>query len=481
MKKLLLTCCLFALAGRAFSQLTYQLSYPDSSKKLLYIKIIFKTPVADPFRFIMPRFIPGNYEGKNYERYVGGLEAVATDSSVVTMREDLNGPRWYSNRKNKKPVAFIRYTVDIDRMEKEEPTSTDASVIRPGYAGLLNYSIFGFVQGFETQPLILKISTFDSWPIFSTIAPKADPQKGSYEFNCSSYYQLADGQTLMGPALRLKQYKGLVPIFIADYSEGNPDYLDDIGWEAVTSLSILNDYFKTVPFANYTVVKQHVKPQPGREEDANAMEHLNSCTLPSDLRNIHSKPMDSAQRFTEIFGILHHMGHAYIPLRCYGDQYKPYVTEFPAFIKTIWFNEGFIWFLCGDAMKDKGWVSFYESDMQYEPMELKQMGLFDLSQLASLQYGDDFRIGVAIASRGANMASEINTYLLAKTDGQKSMKDVFQYLYQWAQTAKRPFAVDEFPKLVMQATGVNIGTIYEKWQLPLNDAVFSAGQSKGGQ
>src|ERR1700728_3813091 len=139
MRKLFLICCLLLVAGHAFSQLTYQLSYPDSSKKLVYIKIIFKKPLTEPFRFIMPRFIPGNYAGKNYERYISGLEAVATDSSAVTLREDLNGPRWYSDRKNKKPVAFIRYAVDIDRMEKEEPTSTDASVIRPGYAGLLNY------------------------------------------------------------------------------------------------------------------------------------------------------------------------------------------------------------------------------------------------------------------------------------------------------------------------------------------------------
>ena len=477
MKKLFLICCLFLVANHAFSQLTYELSYPDSAKKLLYIKIIFKRPSADPFRFIMPRFIPGNYEGKNYERYISGLDAVATDSSVVTLREDLNGPRWYSNRKNKKPVAFIRYIVDIDRMEKEEPTSTDASVIRPGYAGLLNYSIFGFIQGYETEPLTFKVSTFSDWPIFSTLLPQAVPEMGNCQVNCSSYYQLADGQTLMGPMLRVKQYKGLVPVFIADYSEGAPDYLDDIGWEAVTSLSILNGYFKTVPFANYTVVKQHVKPQPGREEDVNAMEHLNSCTLPSDLRDIHSTPMDSAQRFTEIFGILHHMGHAYIPLRCYGDAYKPYVMEFPAFIKTIWFNEGFIWFLCGDAMKDKNWIGFYQSDMQYEPLELKNLGLFELSRLASLQYGDDFRIGVAIASRGANMASEINTYLQDKTGGQKSMKDVFKYLYQWAQTEKRPFTVEEFPSLLNQATGVDVSAIYEKWQLPLTDAVF-AGDKK---
>jgi len=478
MKKIILTSCFLITVNLVWSQLTYQLSYQDTSKKQLFVKIIFKTPLSGPLSFVMPRFIPGDYAGKNYERYISGLEAVTTGDSIIALHEDLNGPRWYSSRKNKKPIASVHYVVDIDRMEKEEPTITDASIIRTGYAGLLNYSIFGFVEGHETEQLTCKISTLLTWPIFSTIAPKAIPDKGNYKFTCSSYYQLADGQTLLGPMLRVKQFKGLVPVYIADYSEGEQDYLDDIGWEAVTSLSILNGYFKTIPFTNYTVVVQHAIPPPGHEENASAMEHLNSCTLPSDLRDVHPAPLDSAKRFYNIFGILHHMGHAYIPLRCYGDNYKPYVMEFPVFIKTIWFNEGFIWFLCGDAMKDKDWINFFQSDMVYEPLELKKLGLFDLSELASLQYGDDFRIGVAIASRGANMATEINTYLIEKTNGKRSMKNVLQYFYEWAQKEKRPFTVEEFPALLNKAASVDVSAIYNKWLLPLTDPVFAENKSK---
>ena len=480
MKKIILTACFLLLVNLVWSQLTYQLSYPDTSKKQFFVKIIFKTPLIGPLSFVMPRFIPGDYAGKNYERYISGLEALTTVDSIITLHEDLNGPRWYSPRENKKPIASVRYVVDIDRMEREEATVTEASIIRLGYAGLLNYSIFGFIEGHETEQLTCKISTPVTWPIFSTIAPKANPDKGNYEFTCGNYYQLADGQTLLGPMLRVKEYKGLVPLYIADYSEGEQDYLDDIGWEAKTSLSILNGYFKTIPFANYTVAVQHAKPLPGHEENASAMEHLNSCTLPSDLRNVHPAPLDSAKRFHNIFGILHHMGHAYIPLRCYGDNYKPYVMEFPVFIKTIWFNEGFIWFLCGDAMKDNAWINVFKSDMEYEPLELKKLGLFGLSELASLQYGDDFRIGIAIASRGANMATEINSYLIEKTKGERSMKNVLRYFYKWAQKEKRPFTVEEFPALLNKAAGIDVSAIYNKWLLPLTDPIFATNKTSTG-
>ena len=42
---------------------------------------------------------------------------------------------------------------------------------------------------------------------------------------------------------------------------------------------------------------------------------------------------------------LHHMGHAFIPLSCYGDAYRPYVKEMPPLINNIRFNEGFMWFV----------------------------------------------------------------------------------------------------------------------------------------
>ena len=71
-------------------------------------------------------------------------------ASIVTMREDLNGPvtGLPNPRKNKKPIAFIRYTVDIDRMEKEEPTSTDASVIQVKLRRLIKLFHFWFCPGF---------------------------------------------------------------------------------------------------------------------------------------------------------------------------------------------------------------------------------------------------------------------------------------------------------------------------------------------
>ena len=81
---------------------------------------------------------------------------------------------------------------------------------------------------------------------------------------------------------------------------------------------------------------------------------------------------------------LHHMGHAFIPLSCYGDAYRPYVKEMPPLINNIWFNEGFMWFVAYEELKsEKLKKRFYRNTFEADPM-IKEMGLQELSQEASL-------------------------------------------------------------------------------------------------
>jgi hypothetical protein len=161
------------------------------------------------------------------------------------------------------------------------------------------------------------------------------------------------------------------------------------------------------------------------------------------------------------------MGHAFIPLRCYGDTYKPYVLEIPPIINNIWFNEGFMWFLPYDTLKLEGMKKRFYKNVYETSSIIKKMSLQQLSQIASTMYGIDFRLGQAVYSRGAMMAIEMNNYIKEKTGGKKSMKDVFRYLYQWAKENKRPFTMQEFPLMITKATGVDVQTIYLKWQQPI--------------
>jgi predicted metalloprotease with PDZ domain len=108
-------------------------------------------------------------------------------------------------------------------------------------------------------------------------------------------------------------------------------------------------------------------------------------------------------------------------------------------------------------------IRFHENVYKTSPA-IKKLTLPQLSQIASTMYGVDFRLGMAVFSRGAMMAIEMNEFIKQKTGGKKSMKDVFRYFYNWSKENTRPFTMQEFPLLINKAAGVDLSSIYRKWQ-----------------
>src|SRR5262249_457826 len=146
-----------------------------------------------PMNLIMPRSVPGAYSMVKYDRYVSRPVAVGANNRQYAL-EKADGPIWKLTSKTG-GVRSLPYEVKIKKMEQDELFATDYSVLRSGYAGILNYSVFGWVEGTQEQPVQCTVQTFPGWSIYSTVQPKENPDKGSYEFSCKNYYELADGQT----------------------------------------------------------------------------------------------------------------------------------------------------------------------------------------------------------------------------------------------------------------------------------------------
>lgn len=460
---------LFILTGYATSvaaQVQYSIVYKDSLSSKLHISIRFTDKQKGSAVFIMPRSVPGAYSMIKYDDFVEGLTAITPGGEKLSMYKDEDeAPRWYCTD-TAKAISQIVYEVDLRKMEGHLDLS-DASIMRNGFAGLLNYSIFGWVDGTEEQPVQCSVHTFADWPIFTTNEPTAKMSKGTLSFATKNYYTLADGQLFIGPRFRVKEFKGLVPLFIVDYCQTADEYLDDYGRQGIMSLKILHDYFGELPFQHYSILLRKALPlEPGIVPPF-GMEHLQSSTFFGDTSGFRYAAMRQAELVATIPTYLHHMGHSFIPLRCYGDGYRPFVQEIPPVIHTIWFNEGFMWFLPYDVLQSARWAKiFYANTYQADP-QIKKMNLSELSAEASIMYSADFRLGKAVYARGASMAIEMDQYLKEQTGGKKSMKDVLRFLYNWSKENKRPFTLVEFPQLIHKACGVDLSNIFHKWELPI--------------
>ena len=433
---------------------------------MVRISIKPSRPLGDLVNFVMPRSIPGGYGINKYDDYIEHLYAFGNNGDKFVMIKDENGaPRWSCSNAGKQ-IVRLEYEVNLNKMERNELPG-DASIIRSRFSGILNYSVFGWIDGKEAEPVQCIVQTFSSWPIFSTIRPSDTLTKGSMKFSADNYYTLADGQTFIGPRFRVREFKGVVPIFVASYCQTADEYLDDYGEQEIISMGILENYFGDLPFPYYSLMLRRAIPLEDVGAPSLAMEHLKSSTFFGDTSGMRTLPMDKKQILRTLPTYLHHMGHAFIPLRCYGDTYRPYVEEIPPIINNIWFNEGFMWFLPYDTLKSERWKEIFNDGVYHTSPIIKKMSLCQLSQTSSTMYGTDFRLGLATFSRGAMMAIEMDKYLKAVSGGRKSMKDVLRYLYQWSVKNKRPFTMEEFPSLLDAACGIDLHVIYEKWQLPI--------------
>ena len=460
----------FGAAAGTMAQMRYSLSYLDSTSGKVRIDIQWDKPITAPIAFVMPRSIPGNYSETKYDGFIADQpHALDARGNSKVMRKDEDGaPRWYVNDSSFMAVR-ITYDVDLNKMDEQLHAASDKSIVRPGFVCLLNYSVFGWIDGYARRPVNCVIHTFPKWPVFSTIVPSATPITGDLEFSVADYYTLADAQTYLGPRFRVKQYEGPVPLFIADFSEGSEADLDNYGWMEAKSLAVLKDYFGELPFPCYTALFRETVRRADDDPGNFAMEHLQSSTFFGDTTRILRLRMTDDQLWRGIGSYLHHMAHAFIPLRCYGDAYRPYVLEIPPIINNIWFNEGFMWYIVADTTKSKGFMDFFRQTVYEGPREIRQLSLAQLSQVASTQYAEDFRLGRAVFSRGALMAAEINDYVKMKTGGKASMRTIYRYLYEWSRRSQRAFTPEEFPGLLKSATGVDVSAIYEKWQAPIPD------------
>ena len=129
------------------AQLNYTVSYKDSSSGTLKVSIQASVPLTAPLSFVMPRAIPGHYSSSAvYDKFIMNLYAITDRGEKIAMRKDINdAPRWYYNDTGKL-VSRVEYEVNLKKMERTL-TPGEASIIRAGFVGILNYSAFGWIDG----------------------------------------------------------------------------------------------------------------------------------------------------------------------------------------------------------------------------------------------------------------------------------------------------------------------------------------------
>jgi predicted metalloprotease with PDZ domain len=455
--------------------LVYRVSYDLAAPAIVHVSLNFPAPNDVPLTLIVPRSVPGGYAQRPYDPFVTNVKAYSAGDTSVEVRREQLGPRWKIGMSGER-VTRVEYDVDVARMEREVFAASDSSKIRDGYVGLLGYSIFAFFDGRENRPLRLEVAAPVGWPVFSTLAPKVPAEKTTLTARAENYYALADSQIVMGPKLQLRQIDGGVPLFLSVYAECDEDLALE-GALAREALDKVIAYFGKAPFSNYTVQLELLRPVSPRHEYGFSMEHLNSGTFYFSTEQAITTKSDEREFEIHRFNYAHHIAHSWIPKRAYGAGYLPFTWEMTPIIDTIWFNEGFARYVAIEALAEAlpapdaeryraQKLQALRGILDVAPPVIQRMSLADLSREGSFLYGEDFRIGQNLFSRGALLAAEMDDRIRAQTNGQKSLRDALRYLMDWSERNRRAFRTEELPAIFREATGVDTAVILDRWMQP---------------
>lgn len=462
-----------AMAAQAPSaDVSYRFTYANAGDATIAVEVAWASPLGETRSLVMPRAIPMGYGEQRYDAFVADVRAITVDGLGTTPERE-EGPRW----KLAAGTTGVTYRVDLQRMEREVRAASDASRVRDGYLGALGYSVFAFVDGFETRPVRLRVEGPNAWPVFATLAPSWPVTAAAVDARAADFYELADGQIVMGPKAEVRRLtEAPASLYLAGYAEGAVDF-DRVGRLAATAFRRVADYFGTVPFSHYTVHQELLAPVSPQHEYGMSMEHLGSSTyylLASTGLTAASTADDEAR---VLYNFAHHMAHAWVPKRTYGHGYFPFQWELAPVLDSIWFAEGFGQYAAimalAPGMPDpaayrEGMLNRrFRANLASAPPFLKRLSLVDLSRVASTRYAEDFRTGRLVFSRGGLMAAAIDDRIRSASQGARSLQDALKFLVAWTARERRAFANDELAALIQQATDVDTAPVIAEWLRPL--------------
>ena len=465
---------LCAWAANAQQPLKYGLAYSSVGANAVQLCIDLPSPRSGPVVLVMPRNYPGGYQFVPYDSFVEDVRAFSDQGKPVAVKRAPIGPRWLLGIAGEK-VVRVEYSIDVLRMEKEILSAVDTSKVRPRYVGLLGYSVFAYIDGLESTRIALHVEGPPGWPVFTTIAPVIPAPLQTASVSAANYYALADSEVLMGPDLQLRQFDGAIALEMAVYAEGEADISQESQLPR-TALDRVQHYFGDVPFPSYTVQLELLKPLPGHYYFF-SQEHVNSGTfsLSTDRAITPLTPPQLIRR--ELLNYAHHMAHAWIPKRAYGEGYLPFSWEMPPVIDTIWFNEGFGRYAAIAALTDgmpahegqefrQGQLDDLRNIVSDAPAFIRRMPIVVLSREASFLYSQDFRTGMNTFARGALMAAQMDDRIRKQSQGKKDLRDALRAVLLQTQEEHRPFKIEELAPLFHQATGVDVSEIFKHWLQP---------------
>jgi predicted metalloprotease with PDZ domain len=453
-----------ARAQQAGSMNEYTIGWRDPATHLYDVSLTFVPDAQDSVDVNLPIWRPGRYVRQNYAANVQEFSASDGERALGFRKSALSTWRVATGGARRITVRYRYYANTLD---------AGASLLSPDEAYFNPVNLLMVPEGQIARPTQLTLDAPKDWKVATALVPGDKPNV----FTAPDYHTLVDAPTIASPTLQSLQFTvDDVPYTLWFQGRFEPgEFRDRIVPDVEKIVRLQTGIFGGAPFDEYFFLF-HLLPYPF----GHAVEHANSSSYA-----IQDNAFESEQAYEGFLGIIaHEFFHAWNVKRIRPAALWPYDYMREQLTTLHWFTEG---------------VTSY-----YEALTTRRAGLVPLEtflrnmgqQIDALQktpgrkivpvslaswdswlsgYGQgNPNISVNFYGKGAILGFLLDAVIRDRTDGARSLDDVFRLLYATYYQQGRGVPEDGVRLAAEQVAGGSLAEFFARYvdgtdDLPYDD------------
>ena len=456
---------------------------------LFHVTVTLENPDPAGQRFLLPAWVPGSYMIREFARHIVRLNAMASDRRLRVEKLDKHTWRCAPTHETI-TLAYEVYAWDL---------SVRAAHLDDTHGFFNGGCVFLLPLGRECEPCRVDLlppegRRYAKWRVITGLAPLRSKghaiARGDFgAYVAADYDELIDCPVEMGTFVHEEFYVLGVPHEIA--ITGNVPRLDlprltaDLARLCAAHITLFEPRQKKAPFARYHFLTMAIGDAYG------GLEHRNSTALVcrrEDLPFIGMK--DTTENYRTFLGLAsHEYFHTWNVKRIKPAAFVPYDLTRENYTRLLWAFEGFTSYYDDLLLARAGlWTEaqYLEaigktvSTVMQRSGRLKQ-SVADSSFDAWIKYyrqdENTPNSMVSYYQKGALIGLALDLFIRAATSGRGSLDDAMRLLYRrWRDAGAdyRGVAENEFPEVVLEATGVDVRSQLREWTAGTRDPDFAA-------
>ena len=393
---------------------------------------------------------PGTYSILDFGRFVHSFAAFDAQGNEIPV-EHISTNKWKIT--NPQQLALLKYDIEDSfdaTVDRDQVAPMCGSGIDTNYAAFNTFSILGYFEGMQGDPVRMKVVYRPDW----TIETAMDKDQDGY-YVANTFDRLADSPVLIGK-LTVAETK------VNDMKVGVYVYAVDTALTAQKILTLANDVLQSGgAFAGYSPVPYYkflfvLLDGPTFQRyglrSAGALEHSYSSiyVLPMSLRGLPQLRSTMAHEFM----------HILTPLNLHSEIIQSFNFATPTPSQHIWLYEGVTeWesdimqlrygLMTTQEFLDQLTAKLNVNDRFDKDMSLTQMAKTVYTDKGNAQFGN-------VYNRGAATAAMLDIRLLELSHGKRGLREVFlKLLKEYGKS--RPFPEKDFFSVLTKETYPEIG------------------------